>query len=128
MEYIGATGTWSEVEQREVHKRRFANNDYRIIAQNGEDVGVVALEITDSSLKLNQIFVLPEFQGTGIGKRCMEELEKEARELNLPLALQVRKLNTSAMGFYNRLGYESFDETEHHIQFIKLLGTQQTKR
>ena len=128
LEYVSATGSWNEVEQRAIHDRRFSANHYRILVHKGTDVGVVAFEITESAFRLNQIFILPEFQSIGIGARCMTALEKEASEQSLPLILQVRKLNTRAMEFYERLGYKSFDETEHHIQFIKPLDTQELKR
>ena len=49
------------------------------------------------------IFVLPEYQGRGVGRRIVETLEKDAfftraRRVEIPAS-------TTALGFYEKLGY-----------------------
>ena len=127
-DYIDAGDGWNEREQHVLHHTRFANNDYRIIVHDGSDVGIAALELTPTSLKLNQIFLLEEFQDMGIGEMCMKVIEEEARTLGLPVELKVRKMNTSASDFYERLGFSKIGETEHHFLYSKRTDAQQPKR
>lgn len=49
------------------------------------------------------IFVLPEYQGRGVGRRIVETLEKDAfftraRRVEIPAS-------TTALGFYEKMGY-----------------------
>lgn len=124
--YIEATGVWNEADQRKTHDQRFRAGDYRVITYQGQDVGVLALEVTGAYLNLNQIFIQPAFQGLGIGADCMSIIHRMANELELDVWLQIRKLNTRALSFYTRLGYEHLAETELHLQLTKSFGTEES--
>jgi ribosomal protein S18 acetylase RimI-like enzyme len=56
---------------------------------------------------VNYLAVDPVHQRKGFGRQIMEELEKRLISLGCPkLNLQVRTGNTSALEFYNRIGYK----------------------
>ncbi len=80
---------------------------YYVALENAAIVGCGAIgpcrDRTDESILLN-IFVLPEFQGRGIGRRIVETLDQDA------YALRSRRIEFSAsitgLNFYRRLGYD----------------------
>lgn len=113
-EYVEQVGGWDEAEQRRLHVERFAAQDFRIVSVDGTDVGVVALSLGPDCLRLNQLFILPEHQGRGIGRACMTLSMNEARQRGLPLRLQVLKINTRAQAFYERLGFTRTGENHDH--------------
>lgn len=76
-----------------------------VVAEAG-DLVVGTGSLTDG--EIGGVFVLPEFQGLGIGAQLMSDLEGQARQLGLPRT----RLSVSlpSRGFYERLGYGSFVE------------------
>jgi ribosomal protein S18 acetylase RimI-like enzyme len=55
---------------------------------------------------VNYVAVAPELQGSGVGRALMAAVETALRARGCPkLNLQVRRWNTQAVGFYERLGY-----------------------
>ncbi len=64
-----------------------------------------------NEVKLEQLYLLPELHGRGLGKRMMVHIEAHARELGRDtLVLQVNKQNTKAAGVYLRAGFEVREE------------------
>ena len=41
--YLEKSSGWNEEEQHQLHKRRFAEHDFRIIQLSGVDVGIMAM-------------------------------------------------------------------------------------
>ena len=107
---------WDEVEQRRFHNRRFREQDYRIINLNGIDIGIISMTAGQECLHVNQIHVLPEHQGQGVGRKCMEFIMKRGARLGLKIRLQVLKVNPRALAFYKRLGFTVEDESDAHLQ------------
>lgn len=113
-EYAEKVWGWHEAEQRELHERRFAAQDYRIIHVGEVDVGVMAVAAAPDCVHVHQLFILPEHQGRGIGARCMREAMGEARRAGLPVRLRVLKANPRARAFYERLGFTCTGGTDTH--------------
>jgi GNAT superfamily N-acetyltransferase len=109
-EYVEQVWGWDEDAQLQLHQRRFGEQRVQIIRWEGKDVGFLSTEETTDCLKLNQLFLLPEYQGQGIGAECMRLLE----ETEQPIRLSVLKVNPRAAEFYLRLGYKETGETESH--------------
>ena len=114
-EYVEKLWGWDEAEQLRLHQQRFGTQDFRIINVSGVDVGVLALVVEPDSVKVNQVFILPEYQGKGIGRTCVLLIMKEVQHLQLPVRLQVLKINPRALAFYQRLRFVYIGETETHI-------------
>jgi ribosomal protein S18 acetylase RimI-like enzyme len=117
-EYVRQVWGWDEAEQRRLHQRRFASQDFRVIAVSGVDVGILALSREPDCLKVNQLLVLPEYQGKGIGTACMKHVLQEAAAHKLPVRLQVLRANPRAAEFYRRLGFSKtgLDETRFQLE------------
>lgn len=119
-EYVEQVWGWDEVYQKELHNRRFASQDLRIIQFNGIDVGFLSTSNTPDALKVNQIYILPEYQGRGIGAACMKGIIDDANQEQKSVTLQVLRINTRATAFYKRLGFTIVDENSTHFQMKRL--------
>ena len=74
---------------------------------NGKDVGFVSYEINSepNKTKIHKIYVLPETQGTGIGKQLFDVVKTKAQEnQQTAIFLNVNKYN-NAQNFYQKLGF-----------------------
>ncbi len=113
-EYIEKVKVWDEDEQRRLHERQFAAQDFRVINVAGTDVGIMGVVKAPDCVKVNQLFLLPAHQGKGIGRRCILLIMEEARQLGLPVRLRVMKVNPRALAFFQRLGFVRIAETDTH--------------
>ena len=107
---------WDEDEQRQLHVRRFREQDYRIINLGGIDIGIISISMQPDCLFVNQIYVLPEHQRQGVGRKCMEYIMKRATRLGLKVRLQVLKVNPRALAFYKSLVFTIAEDTGTHLQ------------
>ena len=120
-EYVEQVWGWDDSYQRELHNRRFAAADVRIIQFCGIDVGFLATSRSPETLKVDQLYILPEHQGRGIGTACMTRVLDDASLRQKPVVLQVLKVNTRGIAFYQRLGFTVIGETSTHFQMRKMI-------
>jgi GNAT superfamily N-acetyltransferase len=113
--YLKQVSDWNEDEQRRLHQRRFAEHDFRIIQLSGVDVGILAMSRQPDCINLHQMFILPEYQGRGIGEAYMKILIKGAAVPQVPIRLQVLKVNPRAFAFYQRMGFKRTGENDDHF-------------
>lgn len=118
--YVEQVWGWDDSYQRELHDRRFASQDLRIIQFCGTDVGFLATSRTRDTLKVDQLYILPEHQRKGIGSACMTRILDDASLRQKPVVLQVLKVNTRGVAFYQGLGFTTVGETSTHILMKKL--------
>jgi GNAT superfamily N-acetyltransferase len=118
-QYVEQVWGWDEQEQRRLHERRYASQQYSVIQWSGVDVGIMAIIREFDCLKLNQIFVLPEYQGRGIGTACTKRVIEEAASSGLSIRLQVLKVNSRAIVFFRKSGFKSIGETDTHVLMEK---------
>jgi ribosomal protein S18 acetylase RimI-like enzyme len=114
--YIRQVWGWKEDVQRQLHEDRFARRDYQVIQVSGVDVGILVCERQPDHVAVHQLFVLPEHQGQGIGTLCMGRILADAGAAELPVRLDVLKVNQRALRFYHGLGFRSIGETDTHIR------------
>lgn len=119
-EYLEKTSVWNEDEQRQLHQRRFAAHDFRVIQLSGIDVGIIAMSRQSDCIKFHQMFILQEYQGKGIGDAVMRLIIKDATAFKLPIRLQVLKVNNRAFAFYQRMGFKPTGENDTHNLMEKL--------
>ena len=65
---------------------------------------------------INNIEIAPEFQNVGIGTWLINRLLQQARGEDVPVDLQVMKVNLDARRLYERLGFTVTGETDTHWQ------------
>ena len=114
-EYVALVWGWDEVRQRQIHARRYTEQDLLIVEVDGKDVGIMSVAIEPDCVFVNQLYLLPEHQGQGIGRTCMLVVVEQANSLGLPVRLQVLQVNARAVAFYKRLGFEITGVTDTHL-------------
>lgn len=84
-----------------------------LIEQQGAAIGFVALcfsfslESHGRDAFIDEIYLLPEFRGQGIGTTAMQFVEAEARQLGVKrLFLEAERANIGAVALYQKLGFE----------------------
>lgn len=118
-EYVEQVWGWDDDYQRERHNREFASHDFHIIQFRETDVGFFITSSTSDTLKVNQIYILPEYQGKGIGSACMTHIIDNANLEQRSVVLQVLKVNTRGITLYKRLGFTIVGEDSIYFQMEK---------
>ena len=119
-EYVEQVWGWDDNYQWERHNKEFASHDFHIIQFNGTDVGILVISHTSDALKINQIYILPEYQGKGIGSACLARIIDDANLEEKSVVLQVLKVNTRGIDLYRRLGFTIVGENSIYFQMEKL--------
>ena len=91
---------------------------YMIYEDQTENIGFIGIEHNYNGevvTKIHKIYLLPETQGKGIGKKVIDEIGILALQNNSKaLLLNVNRFN-SALGFYKKIGFEVVDEVNIEI-------------
>lgn len=91
---------------------------FYMIDEDETNIGFIGIEHNyngEAVTKIHKIYLLPETQGKGIGKKVIDEIGKLASENNsTALSLNVNRFN-SALGFYKKIGFEVMDEVNIEI-------------
>ncbi len=83
--------------------------DVTVAEENGEVVGVMAVERAEGITWIDQLYLLPSHVGIGIGSRLMDQvLATEAR----PIRLWTFQQNHGARRFYERHGFTAIQFTD----------------
>jgi ribosomal protein S18 acetylase RimI-like enzyme len=113
--YVHDTWGWDEPAQERMFAERFEPARYHLILVDDTVVGALAVERQESSIVIEDIKLLPSFQSRGLGSTIIQDVLDEAAARNMPVHLQVLKVNP-AHRLYRRLGFEVIGETETHWQ------------
>jgi ribosomal protein S18 acetylase RimI-like enzyme len=113
--YVEQTwGPWDEQWQASYFRDHFRPEQSWVIQHDNKDVGLWQVEHREDCVFLTNIEILPEYQRRGIGTHLIRNLLDEASDKNLPLRLQVLKVNP-AKQLYERLGLHLTGQTETHF-------------
>ena len=107
--YTAELMVWDEQKQIESFAQRWKREDVRIIVLDGRDAGWMQAMETPSEIVLQQLFVVPERQGAGLGTRVLKDLLSRWEPTGKPIALTVLK-NNPARRLYERLGFSVVGE------------------
>jgi (aminoalkyl)phosphonate N-acetyltransferase len=96
---------------------------YFVAVINNRIVGFLSLHVqhilhhSKPTCELQELTIVPELRGSGIGAKLMNEAERIASELNLEeIELTTKIHRERAQAFYQKLGY-----THSHNKFVKKL-------
>ena len=100
----------------------------RIVAlEQDRFVGGVSCEINPTSLFISKIALHPHYRRQGIGRKLMQQVEKEARKRGVCL-LELGTSDFQALDFYQKLGYQmvyqqpNFPKGHQTYTLVKLLS------
>jgi ribosomal protein S18 acetylase RimI-like enzyme len=83
---------------------------FLLAEENGQEMGFAGFELNYAEgpkAKLHKIYLLPETQGKGLGKKLILEVARRVREAgHKSLLLNVNKYNQKAIDFYQRIGFQ----------------------
>jgi ribosomal protein S18 acetylase RimI-like enzyme len=111
--YVAQVWGWDEQWQRAYFQEHFDPSQEQIVILEGEEIGVLAIEEKEDAVFLSKVYLLPEYQGQGIGTHLMRSVLDGAFGRGLPVTLRVLKVNP-ARRLYERLGFVVAGETETH--------------
>ena len=86
-----------------------------VIEFERERVGWLIVRMKKDVVRLNALYVAPEFQGNGVGKAALDVIKGRAITQQLPLELSVLVPNRRAFAFYSREGFEVVSRTPERI-------------
>jgi hypothetical protein len=66
-QYVEQVWGWDEDEQHRLHEMRFSSQDFRVIQVSGIDIGILAVVQQPDCVKVNQVYILPEYQSRVLG-------------------------------------------------------------
>ncbi|MGT2833544.1 ribosomal protein S18-alanine N-acetyltransferase [Streptococcus halotolerans] len=78
------------------------NTDYFFLSENDQIIGFLALQGLFGEMELTNIAVLPSYQGRGLSKQLMANLEA----MDEPIFLEVRTSNKKAQNLYQQFGFK----------------------
>lgn len=107
--------------QKRWYEMSYGRADHQIIEQDGAAIGRLMVLRETASVLLVDIALLPEFRKQGIGGELLRELIMECDQQQLPIRLQVQKINP-AQRLYGRLGFKKTGEDQMYFQMEKLPG------
>ncbi|QFI37987.1 GNAT family N-acetyltransferase [Moritella marina ATCC 15381] len=110
-EPIKAIFGWDEAVQQQMHAQEWADGKPMLICIDGFAVGSYKIEMESNHIHFCRFFLLPEYQGKGIGSQVLKQLISFAKEKQLPCKLS--HLQGNRVGeLYARFGFviDSCDE------------------
>ena len=96
--------------QKREYDARFPDAEYDVILLEGRAVGRLWVGRDESDVRLLDIALLPEAQNRGVGTALLKRLMEESKRTGKRLRHMVFILNKDALRFYERLGFEIFED------------------
>ena len=115
-------GTWNDKEQQIRFKSsidRNKNYTYIIIYEN-KKIGFYQCKlINKDTCYIENICIIPEYQGKGIGTKILSDIIEKYKEYNV----EIQYFKNNPVGnLYKKLGFNIYDETEFHYKMKKTRG------
>jgi len=107
-------GAWEPKGQEDRFRATTDPSEHQILLIQDRPVGCAQTQDEGDRIRLIRLYLMPEYQNSGIGSRFLENLCREADTSHKPVCLRALRANRVA-GFYVRFGFELTDETETHI-------------
>jgi ribosomal protein S18 acetylase RimI-like enzyme len=111
---------WDEAVQRSMFATSLAGGDVMVIERDGQPVGTITLRAEADHVFVGNIEVLPAYHCQGIGSQVLRMVMADAQAKNLPVRLEVLKINRAARRLYERLGFVHTGETDTHLHMATL--------
>jgi len=112
---IETWGNWNENFQKDFFSRYLQTLEFQIIVIKNKSVGIVAFSRNKTSINIDEIQLLPEYQNRGIGTLILSDIIASAQKAKIEITLRVLKVNYIAQKFYDKLGFEKIGDTETHF-------------
>lgn len=106
------------------HKLQSQISGYSVILRDDERVGYFHL-IPDETYELDDLYILPEFQGQGFGTEVIRFCVEQSRRAGKDIFLYVFRENRRAISLYGRMGFR-IGKTVGKTRLIMICGGKNT--
>ncbi len=103
-DYIAAIYGWDEEYQKRFHGRDWEERRPDIIRYDGRRIGTLYAREEEDGLHIRQLFIMPEWQGKGIGSCLLRRILAEADSRGLVTKLAFLEGNR-VESLYRRFGF-----------------------
>lgn len=117
--YIEKIWGWNEDFQLQFHKENYNFLTTYIIQSGKTSIGVVEIKEEEKRIFICSLYVLPAWQGKGIGSGIISRYINKASCAKKRVELEVLKLNVNAIRLYKRLGFEIIGEDDSKFFMFK---------
>jgi GNAT superfamily N-acetyltransferase len=93
-------GVWD----KERIRMSFSASTHRIVQLGGTDIGCLEWIEEPDGFRLNKLYILPAYQGRGLGGQILDDLIAQAAKAGQPIRLSVLAVSP-AQAFYARHGF-----------------------
>jgi GNAT superfamily N-acetyltransferase len=116
-DYITSMFGWDEDVQRDFHVRAWQEQKPDIITYDGKLIGTIATVESQDRVEIGQFFILPEYQGKGIGTHLLRSILDKADRSGRNVTLKFLK-NNPVKSLYVRNGFRLVrtSEVAHHME------------
>ena len=121
-ESLASLGRFDPERARERFLSGFSSEHTRFIIFHGARVGFVVVKPEQGSLKLDHLYIEPEFQRQGIGGLVLQSIFTVADEHELPITVTALR-DSDSNQFYQRHGFVYQDESEWDINYVRFPRT-----
>jgi len=102
-------GQWDDEILETSFDEKWEQANFEVVELAGEQIGAIWTTDEGEFLRLREVFLLPDYQGRGIGTQLVKQELARARRLHKPLRLRVLRENRARV-LYERLGFVVIDE------------------
>jgi ribosomal protein S18 acetylase RimI-like enzyme len=102
--YVEEIWGWDDAYQRQLADREFHETPVEIIEERGTPVGYLCVLRREDHDFIDEIALLPEAQGRGVGSALVQDVMQAARDRGVPVRLSVL-VNNPARRLYESLGF-----------------------
>ncbi|WP_210712408.1 GNAT family N-acetyltransferase [Pseudomonas sp. MWU349] len=117
-ESLERLGRFDPQRARERFAASFAAERCHFILSDGQPVGFIQSQSHGDHLRLQHLYVLPQFQGRGLGAKALEQLLERSANEQLPIHLDALR-GSDSNRFYRRLGFVQVGESEWDIHYVR---------
>jgi GNAT superfamily N-acetyltransferase len=103
---------WDQIREEKNFAGFFKLHEVRIITANGQDVGWIQEQVSETSINLGSFYIAPAMQGRGIGTQILRMLLEKAASESKAMTLAVVKINP-ARHFYEKCGFRTTHEDQY---------------
>ena len=110
---------WDEAEQFQFHLDETPTIKEEFLYSDDTRIGYLQTQEDENCLFIWGIYLLNAYQSSGYGNELFKQLIIEAERNGKIIELEVFKINTKAIRFYERLGFVKISENEYHFRYLK---------
>ena len=110
--YVEQVWGWDEEYQERRFRESYDHSETQFVLVDGIAVGYLRTSECESAVFIDQVEIVPDYQGRGIGTSLINDL----LALGRPVELGVLKVNDDAGRLYERLGFRVISDNEKHYQ------------